>query len=308
LSERLSGSFQIITLFVLIFSPLTVADQPLTRHTTDGRDKIRPVWAPDGRVLMFSRALPDTSSYLHVVLDTAAADSPERQLTDRKETEYHGVISPDGSKVLLTVIPRSGTQGDCDLAIVPFSGGKPETIVANREGKLSHQEWPAWSPDGQLFAFVSTHEGNQEIYRAKIDGTDMVRLTQSQGIDTHPCYTPDGSRIVFATDRFGGLELASMKADGTDIVRLTTSPGIDDFPCVSPDGGHIAFTTHRDGQFEVYVIDSDGSNPVNLSNSLGRDTQPSWSPDGQGVTFVSDRGGQTDLYSVGMPSVSKATH
>lgn len=288
-------------MILLLLSCLACSDP--VRHTSDGLDKIRPVWTPDGRHLSFARALPDGSSYFQVVLE-ATPDSPatdERRLTDRKETEYHGDFSPDGQRVLLTVIPRSGTQGDCDLAILDASGSGLEKLVGNREGKLSHQEWPSWAPDGQRFAFVSTHDGNQEIYTANPDGSNEVRLTQSPGVDTHPCWTPDGGRIVFATDRFGGLELAIMNADGTGLERLTRSPGVDDYPSVSPDGTRVAFVSHRDGQFEVYVMKVDGADPSNLTQWPGRDTMPAWTRDGRGVTFVSDREGGTDLFTAVVP-------
>ncbi len=155
----------------------------------------------------------------------------------------------------------------------------------------------SWSPDASRFVFSSTHDGNQEIYTAKAGGTDIVRLTQSPGLDTHPCWSPQGDLIVFATDRWGGLEIASVKPDGTGLTRLTTSPGLDDYPAVSPTG-RIAFVSNRDGNFEIYLSDADGSHPINLSRHPLRDTQPTWNPDGSGVTFVSDRDGLGDLYTV----------
>lgn len=268
------------------------------RLTADGLDKVRPTWAPDGRHLMVSRSLADTTAYHHIVIDTGSPDRPERRLTTRPGTEYHGAISPDGSRVLLTVIPVTSMQGDCDLASVPFAGGEPVVLLGYKEGPHSHQEWPTWSPDGERFAFVSTHEGNQEIYAARADGSEVVRLTQHPGVDSHPSWSPDGTRIAFATDRFGGLEIAAMGPDGSDVTRLTASPGIDDYPAFSPLGRRIAFETRRDGQVEVYLMAADGSGPVNLTRSPGRDTMPTWTTDGRRVTFVSDRDGAIDLYTI----------
>ncbi len=119
--------------------------------------------------------------------------------------------------------------------MVNVDGTELKTI-SDDQGKLVHQDWPSWSPDGRRFAFSSTHDGNQEIYTAMADGTDLVRLTQSPGLDAHPCWSPDGRKIAFATDRWGGLELASVRTDGTELIRLTTSTGLDDYPAFSPDG------------------------------------------------------------------------
>lgn len=275
------------------------AAQDITRHTHDGLEKIRPTWSADGSRLLYARHELDSLRIQLYLQDAESPTNSPRRLTDRSTPEYSGVFSPTGDDVLFVLVRQIGTQGNLDIARVAGDGsGAVATIAGDDDGKLWHQDWPSWSPDESRFAFSSTHEGNQEIYTARADGTDLVRLSRHPGIDAHPCWTPDGARIVFATDRWGGLELASVSAAGIDTVRLTTSPGLDDYPAVSPNGNRIAFTTHRDGQFEIYLMNLDGSNLVNLSEHPARDTQPTWTPDGRGVTFLSDRDGGADVYTI----------
>jgi TolB protein len=269
---------------------------PLLRLTQDGLDKLRPSWAPDGRTLLYARRERDGLQIYQYVQDIKNPSSQPRRLTDRKAPEYDGVLSPDGKRIMFAAITLSGTQGNLNLAVVNADGSALKTI-SDDGGKLVHQDWPAWSPDGKRAGFSSNHEGNQEIYTAAADGTDVVRVTQNPGIDAHPCWSPDGKTIAFATDRWGGLELASIRPDGTGLVRLTQSRGLDDYPAYSPDGSRLAFVSNRDGQFEIYVSAADGSGPVNLSRHPLRDTFPTWTPDGRGVTFVSDRDGGGDLYT-----------
>jgi TolB protein len=269
---------------------------PLVRLTADGLDKQRPSWAPDGRRLLFARHTSDGAHIWQYILDLETPRAAPRRLTDRKEPEYHGAFAPDGSTVLFTAITLSGTQGNLDIARIGGDGNGLEKVAGDK-GKLSHQDWPAWSPDGRRFAFSSTHEGNQEIYTARCDGSDVVRLTQNPGLDAHPSWSPDGKRVAFATDRWGGLELAAAAPDGTGLVRLTRSPGLDDYPAYSPDGTRLAFVSNRDGQFEVYVAAADGSAPRNISRHPSRDRYPTWTHDGRGITFVSDREGGSDLYT-----------
>lgn len=274
--------------------PLRVG--PLHRLTHDGLDKQRPSWARDGRRLLFARHERGGSHIWQYVLDLGNPKSPARRLTDRSAPEYNGAFSPDATRVLFVAITLSGTQGNLDIAAVNADGTGLKTVIGDGQ-QLAHQDWPSWSPDGKRFAFSSTHEGNQEVYTAAADGTDLVRLTQSPGLDTHPCWSPDGQSIAFATDRWGGLELASVRLDGTHLVRLTKSAGLDDYPAYSPDGSRLAFVSNRDGQFEIYLAASDGSGPCNLSHHPLRDTFPTWTPDGRGVTFVSNRDGAFDLYT-----------
>jgi TolB protein len=267
------------------------------RVTFDGLDKQRPSWSPDGKTLLFARhEAGGTAVWLYAM----RADEPNsvRRLTARKEPEYNGVYAPDGGRVLFAAITLSGTQGNLDIAEVRADGSGLRKLVGDLGGKLSHQDWPSWSPDGTRFAFTSTHEGNQEVYIADADGSHATRVTAHPGIDTHPCWAPDGRSIAFATDRWGGLELVRCGPDGTGTRRLTTSPGLDDQPSLSPDGTRLAFVSNRDGQFEIYVADADGRRPRNVSRHPSRDTYPTWTPDGRGVTFVSDRDGGGDLYTV----------
>jgi TolB protein len=284
-----------VTLLVLAFLPGDKPEPPV-RLTTDGLVKQRPTWSPDGKRLAFARHEAGGTHIWQYVMDAGRPESAHR-VTSRPVPDYDGVFTRDGKSLLLVAVAQSGTQGNLDVAIVPTDGGEPKTLVGDVDGKLAHAEWPSPSPDGKRFAFTSTHEGNQEVYTAAIDGTSLVRLTQSPGHDAHPCWTPDGRSVVFATDRWGGLELAVVRDDGTGLRRLTQSPGLDDYPAVSPDGQRIAFVSNRDGNFEVYLARADGSNPVNLSAHPGRDTMPTWTPDGRGVTYVSARDGGSDLYT-----------
>ncbi len=267
------------------------------RLTDDGQVKRRPSWSPGGKRLAFARHESGDTHIWQYVMDAGKPGSA-RRVTKRETPDYDASFTPDGKQLVLVTVAQSGTQGNLDVAVVAAEGGEPKTIVGDVDGKLAHAEWPSPSPDGKRLAYTSTHEGNQEVYAAAIDGTNTVRLTQSPGVDAHPCWTPDGRSIVFATDRWGGLELAIVRDDGTGLRRLTRSPGLDDYPAVSPDGERLAFTTSRDGNLEIYVSALDGSRPVNVSMDPGVDTMPTWTPDGRGVTFVSSRSGGFDLYTV----------
>lgn len=268
-----------------------LAEQPmLTRLTTDGLFKQRPAWSPDGSFLAFTR---HEGSAISIFLRSADGRE-EKRLTTRTDPESDAAWSPDGKRLAFCFDKTVPNQGDMDVYTIGVDGDELRPALVT-DGKLSHEEWPAWSPDGQWLALTSTRDGNQELYIVRPDGKDLRRLTNDPAIDAHPAWSSDSQRIVFATSRWGDLELAVIKADGTGLSRLTSSPGLDDYPAWSPDGQHVAFTTNRDRNFEIYTCRADGAELHNQTNNPSLDNFPAWTPSGA-LTFVSNRDGGFDLY------------
>ena len=56
------------------------------------------------------------------------------------------------------------------------------------------EESPRWSPDGKRIAWVSTRDGNQDIYTVDADGKDVKRLTNDPAPDNNPSWSPDGKQ------------------------------------------------------------------------------------------------------------------
>jgi Tol biopolymer transport system component len=61
----------------------------------------------------------------------------------------------------------------------------------------THQEL-AWSPDGQLVAFVSAHQDQVDLYTAALDGT-VARLTETPRLEQGPLWASDGALIAYRT-------------------------------------------------------------------------------------------------------------
>ena len=145
------------------------------------------------------------------------------------------------------------------------------------------------TPETDRIVFESNRHGNSEIYTMNADGSDVIRLTVSSGLDFSPAWSPDRAKIAFTSARDGNLEIYVMNADGSNVMRLTSTAAIEDDASWSPDGTKIAFWSSRDGNAEIYVMNADGTGQTRITSHSRSDTQPQWSPDGKKLVFVSNR-------------------
>jgi len=154
--------------------------------------------------------------------------------------------------------------------------------------------------DEGLIAFVSTRDGNGEIYTVNADGSNPRRLTNYREWDGFPTWSPDGTQIAYYSYlNAKNWVIKIMDADGSNVRRLTDNGACDGAPSWSPDGTKIAFNADADctaKHREVYVIDADGSNQRNLTNHDADDVHAVWSPDETQIAFSSNRDGNYEIY------------
>jgi TolB protein len=165
---------------------------------------------------------------------------------------------------------------------------------------------PAWSPDGKKLAFMSTMDGNAEIYIAEIDEDSLKRgsfrikrLTFNPGIDTAPSWSPTGRQIVFVSDRGGTPQIYTMDAEGSNVQRVSFGgSNHHDSPSWSPAGERIVYVARVDNIFDLYVLNLRTQQIMKLTESNARNESPSWSPDGRHIVFTSNMKGGLQLFSI----------
>jgi tricorn protease len=121
--------------------------------------------------------------------------------------------------------------------VVLAIGVRPSAQVNVKDTRLLHQ--PATS--GTHVAFVYA----DDLWMARIDGTDVRRLTTDDGVESSPAFSPDGRLVAFSAQYDGNRDVYVVPAEGGVPRRLTWHPGADEVQGFTPDGARVLFTSPR---------------------------------------------------------------
>ena len=189
---------------------------------------------------------------------------------------------------------ESGFGAEIDIAISNPDGTNLDPALITSPGA---DRDPAFSFDGRWLAFTSTRDGNEEIYRAQVDGTQPLNLTRDPARDHDPDWAPDG-RIAFTSDRARGSHIFAMGADGSGLRQLTAGPGDEQQPSWSPDGREIVFVSDKPGNRDLFVIDVGTGAVRRLTDTPEPEADPSWGPVGA-IAFTAGAFGSQQVMRIG---------
>ena len=194
------------------------------RITAEEPDERIGDWSPDGVWLAFARGgasderglwlrNPDGVNLVHLTT----------------ENDFDPVWSPNGKHIVFV----RDADGNLDLFLASRlkDGTWQDEVQLTR--LTQHEEddlAPAWSPDGDIVAFVSIRDGNGEIYIMESDGSRQLRLTTNGADDLGPVWSPDGNQMAFVSHLYGPSEIFIMDDDGGNQRRLTTNDAEDHSP------------------------------------------------------------------------------
>lgn len=265
-----------------------------TRLTRGPEDEFPAAVRPDGAALLVAAAQAEHGSVHLEELRLVAPDGTTTALHAPRGRARNPSWAPDGA----WFVAESDAHGFSDLVrMTPQPGAEAVRLQTAPEGSFE----PSVSPDGAQVAFVSSRDGDPEIYVMKADGTDVRRLTFFHKEDWAPQWSPDGRFIAFLSNRESRTRVFVMRPDGsaTRAVSGTVETGEERDLAWSPDGSALAFVGRQPGgQTRIWKAAMDGSAPVALTGGRHIDDQPAWSPDGKYLVHASDRAGNVDLFLV----------
>ena len=109
-------------------------------------------------------------------------------------------LSPDGSQVAFVRTTTDVATGkrNADIWVVPADGSAPPRLLV---GGDKTENTPRWDPNGSHIAFISTRDGDPQIYIANPDGSAIRQFTKmAGGVQPPMVIAPDRSAIAFVAD------------------------------------------------------------------------------------------------------------
>ena len=166
---------------------LDLRTRALSRFTLGARQKVFPVWSPDGSRVYY------TVTPGGVV--TRAADGSDAETTLTSNAIFATSVSPDGKTLLGRAIPGASL----DVVALDLAQKALSRVAAS----AANESAPAISPDGRYVAYQSDESGSMEVFVQGYPTGSKWQVTAQGG--NEPRWTKGGREIVY---RNGGTLMA----------------------------------------------------------------------------------------------------
>ncbi|MEZ4861495.1 MAG: hypothetical protein R3C14_09315 [Caldilineaceae bacterium] len=157
-----------------------------------------------------------------------------------------------------------------------------------------------WSPDGTKIAYISSTDGNPELYLLDAISYTQTRLTDTPQDDIHPVWLSDSVHLLFISLRDGNREIYKINVANSLQTRLTNT-GLSAANFVpAPNGLYMAvqYYNTEDAPFLCIMDVNEAEQPCSAEKTIQDAEEPIWSPDSSQVLFTSLQDSQHIIYIV----------
>ncbi|QQS42262.1 MAG: serine/threonine-protein kinase [Acidobacteriota bacterium] len=241
-----------------------------------------PAFSSDGRRLIYVQTSA-RSNILTAPLGPGEKLSSEPKWLTRGDFEIAAPqILPDGSGFVARIVRE--TQDD--LVFIDGSNGALNDLTNDP----AFDRYARISPDGKKIAFASDRSGIYQIWLMNLDGSGLVKLTDTQTIASIPAWSPDGKMLSYdSSEQVFLLDMEKFATTGKAEVKMrlpkAANGGFFRVWDWSPDGKMVAgnFDLKAGSGVGVYRFESGEYKRLTDYTSL-----PSWMPDGRRLLFLRD--------------------
>ncbi|MGP6089799.1 TolB family protein [Antarctobacter jejuensis] len=199
--------------------------------------------SPDGQSLVVSNSKGRGTAVIYSLPITGGVP---RQVTQIAPSWWHG-WSPEGVRLAYTCV-RDGAFG---IATCPLQGGEEQVLISGPH----HYDGPDYAPDGQWIWFNSDRGGSMDLWRMRVDGSDVQQMTEDAEVNWFPHPSPDGRHVLYLAyppgteghprDRDVKLKLLDLKTREIRVLRdIFGGQGTINVPCWAPDGERFAYVRY----------------------------------------------------------------
>ena len=201
-----------------------------------------------------------------------------------------------------------------DIVVADIAGNKLANVTNQPE---SDNFGAAWSPNGQLIAYVSTRYRDAEVLVSALDGATF-NLSDSEANDIFFDWSPaclelkagdDWSKcqLLIGSDRSrerglaeGEYTLYLVSADGKEF-NFVLDVDLQVLEAVfSPDGQQVAYLKgdHAAESTDIYLLNLSSQEETRLTENEDVEQAIAWSPSGEVIAYISEATGDNDIYTV----------
>lgn len=239
-----------------------------------------PSFSADGRRLIYVQTSV-RSNIITAPLGAGEKVDGEPEWLTRGDFEISSPqMLPDGSGYIARLIRE--TQDD--LVFIDASSGTLRDLTNDP----AFDRYARVSPNGRKIAFASDRSGVYQIWLMNLDGSGLVKLTDTKTIASIPAWSPDGRLLTFDTsEQVFAIDMEKFAASGKAEIReklpKTKEGGFFRVWEWSPNGKFLAGTFDQKSGSGVGIYDRTTGEFKRITDYTAI---PRWMPDNRRLVFV----------------------